>query len=313
MKCKTPFFYALAVVLLNIYTVTGQVLISPSGGTPDADAMLEITATDKGLLIPRLTTSQRNMISTPASGLLIFNSNTNTFNYWNGTAWISIVAGSIKELSDADNDTKIEVEKIADEDKIRLTTAGYEIGLLDGKTFHLKSPGQSVFIGENAGLNDDGTSNLNVFVGHQSGMSNTIGNNNTFIGKDAGAANVNGTSNTFIGQGAGDMNTASNNTFIGTDAGGANIAGTSNTFVGQGAGDVNVGNENTFIGKDAGGANTVGTANTFVGQGAGMTNIADNNTFVGKDAGLINLTGFSNTFVGKSAGAGNTSGDSNTF
>ena len=51
-----------------------------AAGAPDASATLEITggaANNKGLLLPRLTTAQRNAIANPANGLLIFNTTTN--------------------------------------------------------------------------------------------------------------------------------------------------------------------------------------------------------------------------------------------
>ena len=89
--------------------------------------MLDITSTSRGILIPRMTTADRNAILAPAASLMIFNTTTNAYNYWDGTAWIAIAAGKIKELSDADGDTKVEVEKNADEDKIRFTIAGNEI------------------------------------------------------------------------------------------------------------------------------------------------------------------------------------------
>ncbi len=40
--------------------------------TPNASAKLEIAATDKGLLIPRMTSSQKGNIATPANGLFIY-------------------------------------------------------------------------------------------------------------------------------------------------------------------------------------------------------------------------------------------------
>ena len=40
--------------------------------TPNASAKLEIAATDKGLLIPRMTSAQRTAITSPANGLLVF-------------------------------------------------------------------------------------------------------------------------------------------------------------------------------------------------------------------------------------------------
>ena len=39
---------------------------------PDESAILEVKSTDKGMLVPRLTTAQRMSISSPAIGLLIF-------------------------------------------------------------------------------------------------------------------------------------------------------------------------------------------------------------------------------------------------
>ena len=55
----------------------------------DASAILGITSTTKGLLIPRLTTAQRDAIGSPATGLLIFNTTTNQFEYYE-TSWKSV-------------------------------------------------------------------------------------------------------------------------------------------------------------------------------------------------------------------------------
>ena len=55
----------------------------------DASAILGITSTVKGLLIPRLTTAQRDAIGSPATGLLIFNTTTNQFEYFE-TSWKSV-------------------------------------------------------------------------------------------------------------------------------------------------------------------------------------------------------------------------------
>jgi|GEM_PF-5789447 len=58
--------------------------------TPDASAMFEVRSTAKGLLIPRLTTTQRATITTPAIGLQIYNTTTNTLEFYNGTVWQSV-------------------------------------------------------------------------------------------------------------------------------------------------------------------------------------------------------------------------------
>ena len=55
--------------------------------TPNASAMLDVQSTTKGLLLPRLTTTQRDAIATPAAGLQIYNTTTNCINFYNGTGW----------------------------------------------------------------------------------------------------------------------------------------------------------------------------------------------------------------------------------
>lgn len=55
------------VISIQVYGQTGI-----GTTTPNASAKLEIAATDKGLLIPRLTSTQRGNIASPANGLLIY-------------------------------------------------------------------------------------------------------------------------------------------------------------------------------------------------------------------------------------------------
>lgn len=58
--------------------------------TPHTSAMLEVTATDRGMLVPRLTSAQRNAIATPAQGLFVFDIDTGTFWFFNGGFWVNI-------------------------------------------------------------------------------------------------------------------------------------------------------------------------------------------------------------------------------
>lgn len=54
---------------------------------PHSSALFQMNATDKGLLFPRMTTAQRNAIATPASGLVIYNTDSNDLQFYNGTVW----------------------------------------------------------------------------------------------------------------------------------------------------------------------------------------------------------------------------------
>ncbi len=71
--------------LTSICLMSAWLLIGPAamaqtaiGGTSlDPSAMLDVQSDEKGLLIPRMTTSQRNGIGSPANGLIIFNTEEN--------------------------------------------------------------------------------------------------------------------------------------------------------------------------------------------------------------------------------------------
>lgn len=55
--------------------------------TPDSSAELEIVSTTRGLLPPRMTTTQRNAISSPATGLIIYNTTTTKLECYDGSTW----------------------------------------------------------------------------------------------------------------------------------------------------------------------------------------------------------------------------------
>lgn len=57
---------------------------------PDASAVFEASSTSKGFLMPRMTTTQRDAISSPKKGLLIWNDTTATINAYDGSSWGAI-------------------------------------------------------------------------------------------------------------------------------------------------------------------------------------------------------------------------------
>lgn len=74
--------------------VTAALTALGLGGTltPTPNAVIDINSTTKGILVPRLTTTQRNAIISPATSLLIFNTTLGVFQYYTGSAWITVGA-----------------------------------------------------------------------------------------------------------------------------------------------------------------------------------------------------------------------------
>jgi hypothetical protein len=54
---------------------------------PNASAKLQLDSTTKGFLPPRMTTTQKNAIATPAAGLVVYDSTTNKLQCYNGSTW----------------------------------------------------------------------------------------------------------------------------------------------------------------------------------------------------------------------------------
>ena len=113
--------------------IDAQISISAEGSIPDASAMLDIQSANKGILIPRMTTAQRTLISNPANGLLVFDLTEGDFWYYNGSAWGNLITvpGIPNKIVDADGDTKIQVEESANEDHIRFDVGGNESMVID--------------------------------------------------------------------------------------------------------------------------------------------------------------------------------------
>jgi hypothetical protein len=59
--------------------------------TPNNSAVLDVQSTSKGMLIPRMTSAQRSSIASPATGLLVFDTNTESFWFKSAGNWIELI------------------------------------------------------------------------------------------------------------------------------------------------------------------------------------------------------------------------------
>jgi hypothetical protein len=106
--------YLLVTISFVLSLVSSSQNIFPSSGaagigttSPHPSSLLDIKSTNKGLLIPRMTKAQRNAISSPATGLMIYQTDIDPTVYWyNGTQWISLW-GAARNLSNLINTTAV--------------------------------------------------------------------------------------------------------------------------------------------------------------------------------------------------------------
>lgn len=97
-----------AVLLLPSF-VFSQVGVGTTN--PDASSILDITSTNGGVLMPRMTTAQRDAIVNPARGLIVYNSDTNTLNINAGSAatplWSILESSNSVKYSNNDTTTNL--------------------------------------------------------------------------------------------------------------------------------------------------------------------------------------------------------------
>jgi hypothetical protein len=155
--------------------------------------------------------------------------------------------------------------------------------LSDGKSDNDgTNDGSSIFLGVNAGLNDDASNNLNVGIGFQALSNNTTGVGNTANGNQALMSNIDGYNNTANGlQTLSDNTSGNNNTANGSQALLNNIDGFGNTANGsQALSNNTTGNFNTAIGYRAGRNNITGNSNVFIGSLSGLNETNSNKLYI---------------------------------
>jgi hypothetical protein len=96
MKKTNYFLLALIALIFVSSTVFSQgvVVSANEAASPDPSAMLDVQSTEKGFLPPRMTTTERNNIVSPANGLVVYDTDEESLFLFNGTAWEPLVAGS---------------------------------------------------------------------------------------------------------------------------------------------------------------------------------------------------------------------------
>ena len=261
---------------------------------PHASAKFQVDATDKGVLIPRMTAEQRTGISGPVAGLLVFQTDARVgFHYYTGAAWIRLMAEGVASLD----------------------------GLVDAKSGGSQFS-NSLLIGHrntdnlinsegNTGIGFDALSSIteayyNTSLGFESMMANTTGGSNAAVGFRALAANTSGMNNVAVGNETMGANTEGFfNTAVGFQSMLYNTTGSSNVAVGRSSANKNTtGLYNVAVGDAALYENQESSYNIAIGANALSAYNGDfgGNTAIGSDALSRNSTGSFNTAIGYKAG-----------
>jgi hypothetical protein len=226
-------------------TGTNAVSVAVGATTANPSAVLDLTSTTKGVLLPRLTSTQRTAIASPATGLFLYQTDASAGFYYNaGTAatpnWTYLnptPPGDNLGNHTATQNLNLQANALIGSGTtlgsgivgLGVTTAG---GLNIGQ-----NNGGNALVGYNT-YPAGGTSTNNTHLGVGAGSTST-GSNNTFLGNQAGASNGAGSNNLALGYNASPSAGLTNATAIGSNA----IVSQSNALVLGGAGSsaVNVG------------------------------------------------------------------------
>ncbi len=266
------------------------VAIGAGDPVPHASAILDLQSTTKGLLVPRMSTQQREDIADPAVGLLVYDTDLGEFWYWADDDWFPLAIGGEESWSTFGNNG---------------THPWYNfIGTRDNADLRFRV--------NNEPAGEIAIASRNTAMGHLALSNNVVtfptnGIHNTAIGSEALLSNVNGSSNTAVGHRA-----------IGLTASGGR-----NTAVGGFCMVNTSGNDNSAVGYSALSSNRLGSGNVAMGyeaipdlgadqlehglctgigrRAARFVIAADNCTFLGASAGVSNITMINSTYVGYQA------------
>jgi Chaperone of endosialidase len=342
MKTKKLLLLFIAILFMSVLNLNAQVAVTDVDGyTPNNSAVLDIHSTTKGLLVPRLSTSQVSSISAPIDGLLVYNTDSKEFYFYSATkgGWNAIGSGGGESLWSSGTsgvylqDFNQKVGIGTDSPISKLEVIGDASFGIDDPLFEVKNTsGQTVFAVHQEGVrvyvsdgNVKGTKGGFAISGISASKDGleylrvSPDSTRIYVKESTSKATKGGFA--ISGISAGKLGSESflqvtpENYFIGHLAGYSISTGLYNSFMGYQSGySTTEGNYNVFLGRGTGYTNTSGSENIFIGDLTGYSNdIGYANVFVGDASGYTNSSGYWNIFLGRSSGYSNTTGAANVI
>jgi hypothetical protein len=306
--------FVCVLIYLNLLTTFAQgVGINTDGSSPDGSALLDIKATDKGILLPRISlidVTNPSPVASPAIGLLIYNTNPTVtggsgtgFYYWNGSQWVKldIIGANWQILGNGGTNSTIHFLGTTDAQPLNIRVNNQE-------TFRFNipsatAPGWSIHRG---GGNTRGLHAVDLQSSRNIAQQVASGDYSVIAGGQS-----NWSSGHYSAIGGGQLNQTTGN--FSTVAGGyGNYA--SGLYTSIGGGYANLANNNSVVG--GGSANYAtgmlcailgGSVNVVTGSGS-FIGAGNNNSVSGSDAALVG--GMNNQVIGNNGFIG--SGLANT-
>ena len=320
---KSVFSLLSSFLFVLVFSVPSVAQIGIGTKSPAPSAALEVTSTgnNKGILIPRVSATQKDAIVSPAEGLLVYQTTAPTgFYYYSGTAWkLMANATDLSSAGNAGTATKLAASKningVAFDGSADITVPA-AAGTLTGTTLKSTITGSSLTsVGTLANLTV-----TNPIAGSITGNANNVtgvvaiangGTNSTATATAGGIGYGTGTAHGYTAAGTAGQVLSSNGagvpTWITPSSGGIPYTGAT-AAVDLGAFNLKVNGMTVGRGLNLNTDNNVGVGKDVLTRVTGGSYL----TAVGHESLYSNTTGYNNTAIGSAALKANTSGLANT-
>ena len=289
--------------IVNDFGLDSQACSLFTGGLPSSSttvsSLVEIQSTTGALVVSRMTEAERDLLFATA-GMLLFNTDTNKLNLYDGTDWIFDVISEntvtqnlfVGSTSGSNSITSASTNLgIGGNTLNALTTGDNNIALGQGSLANITVGANNIAIGSGS-LANITTSNNSVAIGVNCLQKSTSSTNNVGVGPNVLINNINGNGNVGLGGNALLNNlSGSSCVAVGENALRSNTFGSNNVGIGRGALDNNtLGSENICLGERAYANNITGSGNVIIGDNASeATSNANDSISIGSFSSVANF------------------------